>query len=127
MATPIEVEQATNPEWPPVYVSVQRKPFRYAPPIREFDGHPAIVALTEALKVGNYSFKTFKNYKQALITLIRYMSDKPIDEINKAQYQKYLLFLIEKKLLSSATINVHINAYKFYKEKYCNVIKSITT
>jgi len=92
------------------------------PPRREYDRHPDIIALTEALKVGNYSFKTFKNYKQALITLIRYVGNKPIEEVTKTQYQKYLLFLIEKKRLGSGTINVHINrnggpAWKFYQEK----------
>ncbi|WP_229365960.1 tyrosine-type recombinase/integrase [Fibrisoma montanum] len=75
------------------------------------------MALSEALKVGNYSFKTFKNYKQALITLIRYVGNKPIEQVTKTQYQKYLLFLIEKKQLSSGTLNVHINAWKFYCEK----------
>jgi integrase/recombinase XerD len=49
--------------------------------------------------------------------LIRYTHPKPLNELTKAQYQKYLLFLIEKKRLSSSTLNVHINGYKFYCEK----------
>ncbi|GAB3557815.1 tyrosine-type recombinase/integrase [Spirosoma fluminis] len=116
-ATLAEVEQATNPLWPPPAKRTRLIPFRYVPPMRAYDRHPVVVALTEALKLGNYSFKTYKNYKQALITLIRYAGDKPIDEITKVQYQKYLLFLIGKKRLSSATINVHINSWKFYQEK----------
>lgn len=63
------------------------------------------------------SFKTLKNYEQALIALIRYVGNKPLDELTKLQYQKYLLFLVEKKRLSSSTLNVHINAWKFYQEK----------
>lgn len=70
----------------------------------------------------NYSYKTLKNYKQALIALIRYVGNKPLDELTKQQYQTYLLFLVGEKRLGSATINVHINrnagpTYKFYQEK----------
>lgn len=119
-ATVADVEQATNPSWPPVsrrIVGANRLPFRYVPPIREYDRHPVIVALCNTLRIQNYSFKTLKNYKQALIALIRYVDPKPIDQLTKLHYQAYLLFLTEKKRLSSSTINVHINAYKFYQEK----------
>jgi integrase/recombinase XerD len=126
-ATPAEIEQATNPVWPPrsdASVSHRktparpvRKQFQYAPKMTDFDDHPVIVAVSDALRVQQYSYKTLKNYKQALIALIRFATPKPIDDITKPQYQKYLLFLIDKKRLSSATINVHINAYKFYREK----------
>lgn len=120
--TDAEVEQATNPPWPPrsgVPVSRQpiRKPFRYALPLREYDSHPVVVALCDLLRVQNYRYKTLKNYQQALIALIRYVTPASIDELTKLQYQKYLLFLMEKKKLSSSTLNVHINAYKFYREK----------
>ena len=124
-ATPIDVEQATNPPWPPLAkrpTATHRKPFRYAPgrrswPIREYDQHPVIIAVTNALRVQQYSFKTLKNYKQALIALVRYVGEKLLDQFTKPDYQKYLLFLVEEKRLSSATLNVHINAWKFYCEK----------
>ena len=127
MATVNEVEQATNPEWPPLSkrsVATHRKPFRYSPPMREYDQHPVIVALTNTLRVQSYSYKTLKNYRQALIALIRYTGNKPLDQLTKADYQKYLLFLVEKKRLSSSTLNVHINAYKFYQEKVLERDKS---
>ena len=119
-ATSAEMEQATNPAWPPFSKrtgGTHRFPFRFAPPMRQYDRHPVVVALCNALRVQNYAYKTLKNYKQALIALIRYTHPKPLDELTKPQYQKYLLFLIEKKQLSSATLNVHINSYKFYCEK----------
>ncbi len=123
-ATPTEVEQATNPAWPPRSdasvgnpAPARRKPFRYAPALTEYDNHPAVVALSDALRVQQYSHKTLKNYKQALIALIQYANPKPIDNLTKPEYQKYLLFLIDRKRLSSSTVNVHINAYKFYREK----------
>lgn len=116
-ATNTEIEQATNPAWPPLSHTPTRKPFRYAPARGEYDQHPVIVAVSNTLRVQNYSYKTLKNYKQALVTLIRYANPKPMDELSKAYYQQYLLFLVDKKRLSSSTINVHINAYKFYCEK----------
>lgn len=119
-ATAVEVEQATNPPWPPLNRRMAAKhplPFRCAPPLRTYDRHPVIVALTNTLRVQNYSYKTYKNYKQALIALIRYAGTAPLDTFTKSQYERYLLFLVEKKRLSSSTLNVHINAYKFYQEK----------
>ena len=122
-ATPTEVEQATgtpdrNPTWPPAHVPPpEPKPFRYAPPDSEFNQHPVIVALCNKLVLLNYSHKTLKNYRQALIALIRYAQPKPLDTLDKAAFQTYLLFLIEKKRLSPSTINVHINGWKFYQEK----------
>ena len=69
-ATPAEVEQATNPAWPPLNkrnVATpgspgRRKPFRYAPAMREYDRHPVIVAVSNTLRVQQYSYKTFKNW-----------------------------------------------------------------
>ncbi len=111
-ATPAELEQATNPPWPLTgkrSLATHRKPFQYVPPVREFDKHPVIIAVCNALRVQNYSYKTLKNYKQALIALIRYAGTKPLNELTKAEYQKYLLFLKDKKQLGPATLNVHIN------------------
>ena len=110
-ATPTELEQATNLAWPPAHVLPPKpKPFRYAPPDSAFNQHPVIVALCNKLVSLNYSYKTLKNYRQTLITLIRYADPKTIDTLDKAAFQTYLLFLIQKKRLSPSTINVHINA-----------------
>ena len=121
-ATAAEVEQATNPPWPPAGKPEPQKmpcqkPFRYVPSVAEYDNHPVIIALRDALRLQNYSYKTLKNYKQALISLLRYKAPESLDELTKRQYHQYLLFLIEKRKLSSSTISVHINAYKFYCEK----------
>jgi len=116
-ATHADVERATSPA--PVSSNQQpgRNAFRYAPPLTEFDRHPAVVALSESLRRQKYSFKTLKNYKQALIALIRYTDPKPLDSLTKPDYQKYLLFLVEKRKFSSATVNVHLNAWKYFSEK----------
>ncbi|MGF7215184.1 site-specific recombinase XerD [Spirosoma lacussanchae] len=119
-ATVSEVENAANPPWPPIgkqQPAFHRKPFRYAPPQRAYDQHPVIVAVADAMQIGNYSQKTAKNYKQALITLIQYTQPQELINLAKADYQQYLLFLIQVKRLGPATVNVHINAWKFYQEK----------
>ncbi len=118
-ATPAHVEQATNPAWPPSgkQAHVLPRPFRYAPPSLEYDTHPIIVAVANATRVQNYSFKTFKNYKQALIALIRHCPNRPLESLTKDDYKTYLLHLINDRHLSSSTLNVHINAWKFYQEK----------
>ena len=90
--TPAELEQAVNPAWPPAGLPPAdtaipaRKPFRYSPPVREYDNHPVIVAVCNTLRVQNYSYKTLKNYKQALVALIQYAGNKSLDELSKAQY-----------------------------------------
>lgn len=121
-ATHTTVEQATNPPWPPVSVQLGEaarisKPFRYAPMATAFDNHPVIVALCDMMRIRNYSLKTVKNYKQALISLIRFVSTRPLDELTKADFHRYLLFLRDKRCLSSSSINIHINAWKIYQEK----------
>lgn len=116
-ATSAEIEQATNPVWPPVEKLAIRKSFRYAPPAHAYNQHPVIVELCNTLRLQNYSYKTLGNYKQALVSLIRYVAPRSIHELTKFEYRQYLLFLLDKKRLSSSTLNVHINAWKFYSEK----------
>lgn len=127
-ASPAQIEQATNPAWPPAgwpragwppagKPLSARRPFRYAPAQRDYDQHPAVVALTHALRVQSYSYKTLKSYKQALIALIQHTAPQSIDTLPKETYQQYLLYLATRRRLSSSTRNVHINAYKFYREK----------
>ena len=122
-ATPAELENVTNPAWPPAHVPPPKpKTFRYVPPDNEFNQHLVIMALCNKLVLLNYSYRTLKNYRQALIALIRYADPKPLDTLDKVAFQTYMLFLIQKKRLSPSTINVHINrnagpGWKFYQEK----------
>ncbi len=91
--------------------------FGMHPAGNDYDKHPAIVALCHKLVLLNYSRKTLKNYKQALAALIRYAQPTPIDELDKPYFERYLRFMIEKKRFGPATLNVHINGWKFYQEK----------
>jgi site-specific recombinase XerD len=124
-ADPQTIEQATNPAWPPAGLpptglspagrAIQHRLVRYAPPNTTFDQHPAIVL--QHTTYLNYSYKTLKNYRQSLITLLQHTGSTSIDTLSKARYQQYLLYLATRRRLSSSTLNVHINAYKFYREK----------
>ncbi|MEZ0611694.1 phage integrase N-terminal SAM-like domain-containing protein [Fibrella sp. WM1] len=88
------------------------------------------MAVSDALRIQHYSHKTLKNYKQALVSLIRFAQPRDIAEFTKADFQKYLLFLRDRKRLGAATINVHINrsggpARSSTKKRSCNAIKTI--
>jgi integrase/recombinase XerD len=119
-ATAAEIELATNPPWPP---PGRRNPlprpnsFQNTPPDREYSQHPAIVALCQTLIRLNYSRKTLRNYKQVLSAIIRHSQPTPVDTLDRAAFETYLQFLVEKKRLGPATLNVYINGWKFYQEK----------
>ncbi|WP_020599901.1 tyrosine-type recombinase/integrase [Spirosoma panaciterrae] len=125
-ATIGEVEKAANPIWPPAGLSPfpeytqpkqqRRVDFRYRPALGQYARHPVIRSVCNALQIRGYSRKTMKNYSQALIGLIRYTQPASVEALTKAQFQTYLLFLVDKKQYSPATLNVHINAWKFYCE-----------
>ncbi|RYF66132.1 MAG: integrase [Cytophagaceae bacterium] len=120
--THVEIDQATNPSWPPLTrhhtepVRI-RKPFRHVPLVSAYDTHPVILALSNQMRIQNYSLKTIKNYKQALVSLIRFAGGQLLEELTKPDFKKYLLFLRDKRYLSSSSLNVHINAWKYYQEK----------
>jgi integrase/recombinase XerD len=119
-ASAAQIEQATNPPWPPLHappLPPRRAPFRHLPLAGELEKHPAVVALSQTLLRLNYSHKTLRNYRQALIALIRYAEPTPVDTLDKAYFETYLQGLVERKKLGPATLNVHINAWKFYQER----------
>lgn len=116
-ATPVEVEEATNPPWPPTGKMPVVQSFRHLPARSDYNQHPAIIALTNALRTGFYSYKTLRNYKQALIALIVHIDPQPIEDLSIVDYKAYLLFLVDVRKLGSSTVNVHVNAWKFYCEK----------
>ena len=126
-ATSAEAEQATgtpdrNPAWPPaghanIEFRYEQNAYRNTPPPGQYDQHPVVVAVSNAMRLRNYSPKSIRNYRQSLIGLIRYTQPTAVETVTKAQFEQYLLFLVDKKNLSAATINIHINAWKYYQEK----------
>ncbi len=78
--------------------------------------HPIIVELTRNMRVRNYSYRTISSYRGHLIRLIHFFSPKQLSEITKESFEAYLDFLVRKNRLSGSSLNVLINAYKYYRE-----------
>jgi integrase/recombinase XerD len=82
--------------------------------------HPIVVELVNHMKVRNYSYKTITNYRTQIIKMIHFFSPLQLKEISKNQFEKYLEYLVIKRKLSGSSLNVVINAFKYYRE---NVIE----
>jgi integrase/recombinase XerD len=51
-----------------------------------------------------------------LVKIIHYFENKPLETINPAQFEGYLHYLVSKRKLSGSSLNVVINAFKYYRE-----------
>jgi site-specific recombinase XerD len=69
------------------------------------------------LKTIRYSENTIRTYTVAFTDFINYYSTKDLLEISEIEIKAYLLYLIEKRKVSSSYQNQVINAIKFYYEK----------
>ncbi len=74
----------------------------------------------EKLKLKRYSDNTIRTYTGAFADFINYFSEKDLDEISENDIKSYLLYLFEKRKISTSYQNQVINAVKFYYEKVCN-------
>ena len=75
--------------------------------------------LTKELRLRNYSPKTLKGYKSCLRSFIKHIAPKHPREITNEEVRNYLLFLLQEKKLSAATVNQVFNALRFlYVELY---------
>lgn len=98
------------------YFIRDKKPWKNKPTYSEIYKHPVIVELNQHMRVRNYSYKTIKNYRVQLIKLICFFDNTELKNITKAQFEQYLDFLVSKRLLSYSSLNVVINAFKYYRE-----------
>jgi site-specific recombinase XerD len=71
------------------------------------------------LKVIRYSQNTIRTYTSAFTDFINYFSKKELHEITNEDIKSYLLYLVEKRRISTSFQNQIINAIKFYYEKVC--------
>lgn len=74
----------------------------------------------EKLKLKRYSASTIKTYTCAFMDFINYYDKKDLDDISEADIKNYLLYLYDKRRISSSYQNQIINAIKFYYEKVCS-------
>jgi len=71
----------------------------------------------EKLTLQRKSINTVRVYTQAFTDFINYYSTKDLKEINYEDIKNYMLYLIEKRKISSSFQNQMINAIKFYYEQ----------
>jgi integrase/recombinase XerD len=69
------------------------------------------------LKVKRYSHHTITTYVGMFTDFINYYHDKPTDDIDERDIKNYLLYLYDKRGVSSSYQNQAVNAIKFYYEK----------
>jgi integrase/recombinase XerD len=93
-----------------------RNPWQNTPSYTEAYKHPVIVSVVRNMQVRNYSYKTIQNYRVQLIKLIHYFGNQPLDKLSTVDFEKYLQYLVIKRKLSHSSINVVINAFKYYRE-----------
>jgi integrase/recombinase XerD len=93
-ATVEEINRYLNP---PHQRLGQKQSWKYKPKNTEADSHPTIQEVIRELQIRNYSYKTVKNYKSALIGLIHFVKDKPLSSLTLEELKNYLQFLAEKR------------------------------
>ncbi len=102
------------------YFSKTKKTWKNSTIDREDYKHPVILAVTQNMRIRNYSYKTISNYRSHLIQMIHFFSPKALSEISKTEIEDYLAYLVNKRKLSGSSLNVAINSIKFYQE---NILK----
>ena len=71
------------------------------------------------LRLRNYSHKTIKSYISCLHSFTRYIKPQHPRQIEETDIRRYLLYLLEEKEFSAATVNQVFNALRFlYVELY---------
>ena len=71
----------------------------------------------EKLKILRYSESTVKNYCSALKEFIQYYQERPLETLEQADIEKFLLYLTEERKVSASYHNISISAIKFFYEK----------
>jgi site-specific recombinase XerD len=71
----------------------------------------------EKLRVMRYSESTIRNYSSALRELVHYYKDRKLADLTMEEIERFLLYITEKRGVSTSYHNVSIGAIKFYFEK----------
>ena len=77
----------------------------------------ALQAFTETLVRRQYAYNTRKSYAGAFSKYLRYLGDRPPDQVAKQEIEQYLLMRVRDDRISESYQNLLINAIKFYYEK----------
>ncbi|RLG36393.1 MAG: integrase [Candidatus Alkanophagales archaeon] len=74
-----------------------------------------LIALEKELSIRKYSIRTIKSYMRYNRHFLLSTGKKP-EEIENEDIRKYLYYMVEKKKVSTSTLNIIINALKFCYE-----------
>jgi len=77
------------------------------------------------LQVRHYSKSTISIYIFAFREFLKHIFPRPVDEITKADIEKYLLQVARERNYSKSSVNQHINAIKFYYERVLGNTRAI--
>jgi site-specific recombinase XerD len=72
-----------------------------------------LMALQSELLIRKYSRRTIRAYIKHNMDFLLFIDRKP-DEIKNEDIKKYLYYLVEQKKVATSTLNIVINALKFY-------------
>lgn len=74
-------------------------------------------AFLNKLVLRRYSESTQRTYKVAFLDFINYYKTKELEDITEQEINEYLMFMVEKRKVSTSFQNQIISAIKFYYEK----------
>jgi len=72
-----------------------------------------LIPLEKELKIRKYSRRTIKSYMRYNRDFLLFIGKKP-EEVENEDIKKYLYHMVESKKVSTSTLNIIINALKFY-------------
>jgi integrase/recombinase XerD len=86
-----------------------------------------LISLQKELSIRKYSRRTIKSYLRYNRDFLLFTGKKP-EEIVNEDIKKYLYYMVEEKKVSTSTLNITINALKFYygeilKKKFIYEVK----
>jgi site-specific recombinase XerD len=77
------------------------------------DPHFYLMPLQKELSIRKYSKRTIKSYMRFNRDFLLF-AGKPAEEIKNEDIKKYLYHMVEQKKVATSTLNIIINALKFY-------------
>ena len=72
-----------------------------------------LMPLQKELSIRKYSVRTIKSYLRYNMNFLLFTGKRP-EEIENDDVKKYLYYMVEKKKVATSTLNIIINALKFY-------------
>ena len=79
----------------------------------------AVRRFKQCLELKAYSKSTIRNYTDCLLPFLFHYRERRVSDLPKHEIESYLLGLLRERRLAETTVNMHINAIKFFYEIVC--------